>query len=103
MGRVYTNNEPEKNLPTHEDILPNQRDKEFKALASAFCVSNKLTGNLLPHRKRYFDGTLYWEYNIFQHVQWLICTGHLKVKLDSKGVANCENPKFAACEFGKIH
>ena len=35
-----------------------------------------------------------------QHVQWLICTVILKVKRDSKAVANCERPKFAACEFG---
>ena len=37
----------------------------------------------------------------FQHVQWLIHTGHLKVKVNSKAVANCERPKCSSCAFGK--
>ena len=36
-------------------------------------------------------------------MQWLIRTGRLKVQVNSKAVANCESPKCAACEFGKVH
>ena len=34
----------------------------------------------------------------FQHVQWLIYTGHLKLRVNSKAVDNYERPKCAACE-----
>ena len=39
----------------------------------------------------------------FQHVQWLIRTGSLKLQVNSKAVANYESPKCAACEFVKVH
>ena len=39
------------NLPTHETILPNQRDKEVKALTSAVCVTNEANHNLTPSQK----------------------------------------------------
>ena len=38
--------EPKNNLPTHEAILPNQGQKEDKALASTICVTNKANQNL---------------------------------------------------------
>ena len=37
----------------------------------------------------------------FQHVQCLIHTGRMKVKVNTKEVTNYESPKCAACEFGK--
>ena len=35
VKRVFVNNYPKNKLPTHEYILPNQREKEVKALESA--------------------------------------------------------------------
>ena len=32
-----------------------------------------------------------------------IRTGRLKVQGNSKAVANCESPRYIACEFGKGH
>ena len=40
VERVYVKYDPNINLPTHEATLPNQREKEVKALASAVCVTN---------------------------------------------------------------
>ena len=40
VERVYINYDPKNNLPTHEVILPNHKEKEVKALASAVCVTN---------------------------------------------------------------
>ena len=36
----YIKYDPKNNLPTHEDILPNQIEKEVKALTSGVCVTN---------------------------------------------------------------
>ena len=81
--------------------LPNQREKDIKALASSVCVTNKANQNLTPSQKE----LLRWHFRLghigFQHVQWLIRTGRLKVQGNSKSVANCERPKCAACKFGK--
>ena len=41
VERVYVKYDPKNNLPNHEAILPNQRYKEVKALASSVCVINK--------------------------------------------------------------
>ena len=45
-----------------------------------------------------------WKFRLgkigFQHAQWLICTGHLKVQGDYM-VVSCERRKCYACEFGK--
>ena len=92
--------EPKNNLPTHEATLPNHREKEAKALTNAVCVTNKANQNLTPSYKE----LLRWHFRLghigFQHVQWLIRTGRLKVQGNSKALANCERPKCAACEFG---
>ena len=40
VERVYAKYDPKNNLPTHEDNLPNHREKEAKALKSAVCVTN---------------------------------------------------------------
>ena len=36
-------------------------------------------------------------------MQWLTRTGRMKVKVNSKVVANCERPNCASCELGKGH
>ena len=41
VERVYVKYDPKNNLPNHEATLPNQIEKEFKALASSICVTNK--------------------------------------------------------------
>ena len=38
---VYVKYDPKNNLPTHEATIPNKREKEVKALKSAFCVTNE--------------------------------------------------------------
>ena len=40
VERVYVKYYPKNNLPTHEDTLPNQREKEAKELKNAVCVTN---------------------------------------------------------------
>ena len=103
VERVYVKYDPNNNLPTHKATLPNQRDNKVKALTSAVCVTNYSNQILTPSRKE----LLRWHFRLghigFQHVQWLIRTGRLKVQVNSKAVANCERPKCAACEFGKGH
>ena len=44
----YVKYDPKNNLPTHEATIPNQRENEIKALASAVCVTNKANQNLTP-------------------------------------------------------
>ena len=102
VERVYIKYDPNNNLPSHEAILPNQREKEAKALESAVCGTNEAIHNLNPSKKE----LLQWHYRLgnigFQHVQWLILTWNLKVQVNSKAVSNCERPKCAACEFGMV-
>ena len=67
-------------------------------MKNAVCVTNEANQNLTPSYKE----LLLWHFRQghigFQHVQWLIRTGRLKVQGNSKAVAKC-----AACEFGKGH
>ena len=51
VERVYIKYDPNKNLPTHEAILPNQRDKEVKTLEISVCVTDKANQNLNPPHK----------------------------------------------------
>ena len=99
----YVKYNPKNNLPTHKSTLPNQREKEAKALTNAVCVTNEANQNLIHTQKE----LLGWHFRLghigFQHVKWLIRIGRLKVHGNSKAVANCERPKFSACEFGKVH
>ena len=48
VDKVYVKYEPNNNLPTNEATLPNQIDKEVKALASYFCVTNEANQNPTP-------------------------------------------------------
>ena len=101
VERVYGEYDPNNKLPTHEAILPNQREKEAKALESAVYVTNEANQNLTPSQKE----LLWWHFRLvhigFQHDQWLMLTGRLKVQVNYKAVANCEWPKCATCGFGK--
>ena len=71
-------------------------------MTSAVCVTNEDNQNFTPSQKE----LLRWHFRLvnieFQHVQWLIRTGRLKLQGNSKAVVNCESPKCAACEFGKV-
>ena len=101
--RVYIKYDPKNNLPTHADIIPNQRYKEVKALASSVCVTNMSNHNLTTSQKE----LLQWNFRLepigFQHAQWLIRTGRLKVQENTKLMSNFERSKCSACEFGKVH
>ena len=103
VERVYVKYDPKNNLPTHKATLPNHIEKEAKALKIAVCVTNKTNQNLTPSQKE----LLQWDFRLghigFQHVQWSICIGRLKVQGNSKAVANWESPKYSACECGKGH
>ena len=74
VERVYVKYDPKNNLPTHEANLPNQREKDSKALKNAVCVTNEANQNLTPSQKE----LLRWHFKLghigFQHVQWLIHT-----------------------------
>ena len=51
VERVYVKYDPKNNLPTNKTNLPNQREKEFKALTNAVCVNNMANQNLTPSQK----------------------------------------------------
>ena len=51
VERVYVKYEPKNNLPTYEATLPNQREKEVKALASTVCVTNEANQNITLSQK----------------------------------------------------
>ena len=72
-------------------------------MKSDVCVTNEANQNLTPSHKE----LIRWYFRLghigFQHVQWLINTGRLKVQVNSKAVANCESPKCAACKSVKGH
>ena len=70
-------------------------------MTNAVCVTNEANQNFTPSQKNLLRCHFRLGHIGFQHVQWLIRTGRLKVQGNSKAVANCERPKFAACEFGK--
>ena len=58
-------------------------------MADAVCVTNEANQNLtLSHKE-----LLRWHFRlghiVFQHVQWFILIGRLKVQENSKGVAMC--------------
>ena len=46
--RVYVQYDPNNILPTHEATLPNQREKEAKALTNAVCINNEANQNINP-------------------------------------------------------
>ena len=48
VERFYVKYDPKNNLPTHTSTLPNQREKESKALTSDVCVTNEANPNLNP-------------------------------------------------------
>ena len=69
VERFYVKYDSKNNLPTHEDILPYQREKEVKALASSVCVTNEANQNLTPSHKE----LLLYHFRLvhigFQHLQ----------------------------------
>ena len=40
VDRFYIKYDPKNNPPNHGDIIPNQREKESKALTNDVCVTN---------------------------------------------------------------
>ena len=51
VDRFYVKYDTNNNLPNNETTLPNHRDNEFKALASAVCVTNEANQNITPSQK----------------------------------------------------
>ena len=51
VERVYVKYNPKNNLPTHKANLPNQIEKDVKALESAVCVTNEANQNINPSKK----------------------------------------------------
>ena len=58
VERVYVKYDPKNNLPTHKATIPNQIEKEVKALTSDVCVTNEDNQNSPLHLKIYSDVTL---------------------------------------------
>ena len=48
VERVSVKYDPKNNLRTNKDTIPNQREKEVKALTNDFCVTNEDNQNLTP-------------------------------------------------------
>ena len=80
--------------------IERRRSRHLKVL---FVLIMRLTKTSPPSQKE----LLQWHFRLghigFQHVQWLIRTGRMKVQGNPKAVANCERTKCAACEFEKGH
>ena len=72
-------------------------------MTSDVCVTDETKQNPTPSQKELIRWHVILGHIGFQHVQWLISTGRLKLQGNSKAVANYESPKCAACEFGKVH
>ena len=92
VKRFYVKYGPKNNLPTHKATIPNQIEKEVKALTSDVCVTNEDNQKLTPSPKDLLRWHLRLGHIWFQCVQWLIRTGRLKVQGNSKSVANFESP-----------
>ena len=88
VERIYVKYDPNTNLPTHKYILPNQIEKEVNALTSSIRVTNEANQNLTPSQKELLQCHCRLGNIGFQHFQWLICTGRLKVQVNSKAVTN---------------
>ena len=58
VERVYVKYDSKNNILTHEDNLPNQREKEVKELKKMFVSLTRLTKTSPLHRNIYSDGTL---------------------------------------------
>ena len=101
MERVCIKYDPKNNLPTHDDILPNQTEKEARALEITVCVTNEDNHNLTTSQKELLRCHFRLGNIGVQHVQWFINTGNLKLQGKSKSVANFERTKCADCTFGK--
>ena len=69
VERVYVKYYPKNNLPTHEATLPNQIEKEAKALANDVCVTNEANQNLNPSQKELLRWNFRLGHIVFQHVQ----------------------------------
>ena len=48
VERVYSKYDPKNKHPTHKATLPNQIEKEVKALTSAVCITTKANQKLTP-------------------------------------------------------
>ena len=72
-------------------------------MESAVCVTNDDNQNLTSSQKDLLQRKFRLGHIGFQHVQWSIQTGRLKVQGNFKAVAYCKCTKCAACEFGKSH
>ena len=68
VEKIYIKYDPNSNPPTREDILPNQREKEVKALSFAVCITNNAKHNLTISQKE----LLRWNFRLvhigFQNV-----------------------------------
>ena len=65
------------------------------------CITSEANQNLTTSLKELLRWLFRMGHVGFQHVQWLIHRGLLKVQVNSKAVANCESPNCAAYDFVK--
>ena len=103
LERVNIKYDPKNNFPTHDVIIPNQRENKDITFKTTVCVTKESNQNLTSSQKYQLQWYFILGHLGFQHVQWLIRTWHLKVQLNTKLVYNCERPKCDACEFVKGH
>ena len=85
VERIYLKYDPKNNFPTHEATLPNQREKDAKAMKNDVCVTNEANQKLTPSQKE----LILWHFRLghigFQPVKWSILT-EIRIPIDRKSV-----------------
>ena len=89
MVRVCIKYDPNKKLPTHKSLIPNQIGNDIKAMAINELPTNKSNQNLTTSQKYLLQYSFRLVCIGFQHVKWSILTGCIKLQVSSKEVANC--------------
>ena len=70
-------------------------------METAVSVTNESNQKLTPSQKDIPQQNFGLDHIGFQHVQWLICTGHLKIQDNYNGVSNYVSPDWYSWEFRK--
>ena len=95
-GRTSNTN---KKISTQKYTINKQRDKNNKAPESAICITNWNNHNFNISQTELTRCHFRLVNIVLQYVKWIFFTGCLKVQVNAKAVANCENNKCYAYYF----